>query len=267
MQRFASRRAFRKGALFAFWPLLLLLLFWAGAPWAQECPSAVANESVTVAYVHDGDTLNLSDGRKLRLIGINTPELAREEQAAEPYAEEARRAVAHYIPRNSRIDIQYGTERHDHYGRLLVHVILPDGRNLNRLLLQEGLAQAIAVPPNLAFLDCYWQVDGEARSRHQGLWQEPYFQPLKAAALKGGEQGFHLLRGRVQRVGESRKAYWLDLDGPVTVRIDKRDLDHFSNKDFKNLIGHEVEARGWLHTYRAKLQVGVRHQRALVVLD
>jgi micrococcal nuclease len=268
MPGYTSKRAFRKGALFAFW--LLLFQFGTGAAWAAQDPACrheAVNESVTVSYVHDGDTLNLSDGRKLRLIGINTPELARDERPAEPYAEEAKRAVMHYIPRNSRIDILYGSERHDRYGRLLVHVILPDGRNLNRLLLREGMAQAIVVPPNIALLKCYWREDEQARTHHEGLWQERYFQPLQAATLTGGEQGFHLLRGRVQRVGESRKAWWLDLDGPVALRIDKRDLDYFSIQDFKTLVGHEVEARGWLHSYRAKLQMGVRHQRALLVLD
>jgi len=264
MQGETSKRAFRKGALFAFW----LLLF---SPWAiaqtSSCQQPRANESVTVNYVHDGDTIDLSDGRKLRLIGINTPELARDATPAEPYAEEAKRRVMHYIPRHSRVEILYGSERHDHYGRLLAHVILPDGRNLNRLLLQEGLAQAIIVPPNTRLLECYWQADHQARSERRGLWSLAYFQPLKAATLSGREQDFHLLRGRVRHVGESRKSWWLDLDGPVSLRIAKHDLAFFHRRDFTSLQGHEVEVRGWLYRYRAKLKMDVRHQKALHVLD
>lgn len=259
----SSKRAFRKGALFAFW----LALFCVSAPaWADDCRHPPVNESVTVDYVHDGDTLDLEDGRKLRLIGINTPELARDKQPAEPYAEEAKRRAMHYVPRHSRIDLIYGLERHDRYGRLLVHVILPDGRNLNRLLLHEGLAQAIVVPPNLRLLSCYWREDAAARARHEGLWRAPYFRPLEARDMDGREQGFHLLRGRVKRVGESRKSWWLDLDGPVSVRIAKHDAKYFPDVRFRRLKGHRIEVRGWLHRYRAKLMMGVRHQRALQVL-
>jgi len=264
MQGETSKRAFRKGALFAFW--LALFSPWALAQ-ADPCQHPPANESVTVNYVHDGDTFDLSDGRKIRLIGINTPELARDGKPAEPYADEAKRRAMHYVPRHSRIEILYGPERHDRYGRLLVHVFLPDGRNLNRLLVEEGLAQAIVVPPNTSLLECYWQADRTARDHRRGLWELPYFQPLRAASLSGKEQGFHLLRGRVRHVGESRKSWWLDLDGPVSLRIAKHDLEFFSRRDFRALEGHEVEVRGWLHRYRAKLQMGVRHQQALRVLD
>jgi endonuclease YncB( thermonuclease family) len=263
MQVCTGKRAFRKGALFAFW--LLLFSPWAAA-WADTCEHPPANESVTVKYVHDGDTINLSDGRKLRLIGINTPELARDRRPAEPYAEEAKRRVMHYVPRHSRVEIIYGRERHDRYGRLLVHVILPDGRNLNRLLLHEGLAQAIVMPPNTRLLECYLDEERSARARHQGLWQLAYFQPLRAAALSGREQGFHLLRGKVRHVGESRKSWWLDLDGPVSVRIAKHDLAYFPDTDFRALLGRRIEVRGWLHRYRAKLMMGIRHKKALRVL-
>ena len=59
---------------------------------AVDCPADRIDEYVEVADVHDGDTVRLVDGRKLRLIGFNTPELARDESPAEPLATEARQA-------------------------------------------------------------------------------------------------------------------------------------------------------------------------------
>ena len=65
---------------------LLCLLFLPVLVSAQNCPSSHYDESVTIKHVHDGDTVKLVDGRKIRLIGINAPEVAKDGQAAEAYA-------------------------------------------------------------------------------------------------------------------------------------------------------------------------------------
>jgi endonuclease YncB( thermonuclease family) len=56
---------------------------------APLCPADHIDEQVRVASMPDGDTLRLSDGRRVRLIGINTPEVAHDGRPAEPLAEEA----------------------------------------------------------------------------------------------------------------------------------------------------------------------------------
>ncbi|MDH5185190.1 MAG: thermonuclease family protein, partial [Gammaproteobacteria bacterium] len=145
MRRALSKRAHLIGcALFVFLALL-------SPPrlFAQPCLPPVIDEYATVRYVHDGDTLHLTDGRKLRFIGINTPELARDDLPQEPYAVEARQYVRGLLPTGSRIGLVYGTEREDRHGRVLAHIVLADGSSLNRRMLEHGYAQYIAVPPNL----------------------------------------------------------------------------------------------------------------------
>jgi len=57
--------------LFCFTSLLAI----SNTVWAEPaCPADSFDETTTVRYIHDGDTLHLKDGRKVRLIGINTPE-------------------------------------------------------------------------------------------------------------------------------------------------------------------------------------------------
>ena len=57
-----------------------VLAVWLTPAWANTCAPLKHSEQVTVRYVSDGDTLILSDNRKIRLIGINTPEVARKDK-------------------------------------------------------------------------------------------------------------------------------------------------------------------------------------------
>ena len=86
----------------------------------QNCVSKHFGESATVKYVHDGDTVKLIDGRKVRLIGINAPEVARENRKAEDYALPARDLlIALLLKHNNHIQLVHGVESKDHYQRLL----------------------------------------------------------------------------------------------------------------------------------------------------
>jgi len=49
-----------------------------------------AGEWVTVKRVNDGDTVHLADGRFVRYIGVNAPEINHERNTAEPFGFEAR---------------------------------------------------------------------------------------------------------------------------------------------------------------------------------
>ena len=81
-----------------------------------NCATEYYDESVQIHKVHDGDTLKLTDGRKIRIIAINTPELARDDQTAEPYADKATQSLKQLLS-GRHIKLRYGTEKHDRYGR------------------------------------------------------------------------------------------------------------------------------------------------------
>lgn len=76
--------------------------------------------------VVDGDSLRLVDGRKVRLIGINTPELGRDGKPDEPLSVKARDALEKIIATHT-ITLKMGPDKTDHYGRTLAYVMLPDG--------------------------------------------------------------------------------------------------------------------------------------------
>ena len=93
------------------------------------CASERYDETIIIKKVHDGDTVNLADGRKLRLIGINTPELARDDRPAESYAAEAREYLQQYAEQTRLWRVRWGLQQQDRYGRWLGHVFIGDKNN------------------------------------------------------------------------------------------------------------------------------------------
>lgn len=139
------------------------LLWCAGAVAAKDGPLAA------VRRVVDGDTLELADGRLVRLIGVNAPEIDHEARLAEPLALEARDAVRRLLP-PAGVRLEFDVERKDRHGRTLAYVFLPDGRMLNEWLLREGLAHCLPTAPNLKYDDRLLRAQRAALQEKKGLW-------------------------------------------------------------------------------------------------
>jgi micrococcal nuclease len=118
----------------------------------------------------DGDTLWLSGIGKVRLIGVDTPEVYFE---VECFGREASAFVERTVPLGTEVRYQLGVEERDRYGRALAYVWLRDGRFLNRLLVARGYAQPLTVPPNVEYEDLFVRVARRAREAGRGLWGQP----------------------------------------------------------------------------------------------
>lgn len=251
------------GALFCCFCFLLAQTAIAGN---RGCRSNQSDESARIEHVHDGDTVWLADGRKVRIIGINTPELARDEHPAEPLALEARNRLRQLLGKSPRVRLRHGREKTDRYGRLLAHLFLPDGRNISEQLLRDGLAYTLTVPPNLWQTDCYQRAEQAARRQQKGLWDRKHFQPLQVNDLSPETRGFHIVRGRLTRIGKSRKAIWLNFGRQFAVRIVRDDLPYFNNVNFEKLKGKRLEVRGWVQYHNHQSRMRIRHAAALQIL-
>lgn len=234
---------------------------------AADCPADRHDDTAVSAHVFDGDTLRLADGRRLRLLGIDTPEMGRDGAPPEPYAEAATRMLAELAPPGTRLHLRVDRERADRYGRTLAHVFLGDGVNVQARLLAAGLATVLVVPPNEWLHECYARIEGEARVRRAGIWALPAYQPVAATSLARDARGFRIVTGRVQRVGESPGNLWLNLAPDVALRIPRSALVHFGTLDPRTLAGRRLEARGMLQRRKGELRITIRHPAALTVLD
>jgi hypothetical protein len=200
----------------------------------------------------------------VRLIGINTPEMAREDEIGEPLASIARAHLQDMLDRgNSVLQLEYGTEHNDRYGRLLAHGYLENGDDVAARLLQQGLATALVVPPNTRAMDCYRRLEDDARRERRGLWALPQYQASTASSLPDGTRGFHIVQGRITAMRNSSRSTWLDIDDALQLHISHRDQENFPPGYLRGLVGRDIEARGWIKHGRDGLRMNVRHPAAL----
>ena len=214
--------------------------FLAQPGWAF-CPSQAALPQVRVERVVDGDTLRLVDGRSVRLVGINAPERARDGRPAEPFAEAARKRLQVLVAANDgKVGLRLGERPRDHYGRTLAHIYDAAGRNLEAVLLSEGLGYQVAFEDD-ALIACQRAAEAEARRGQLGLWRQA--KVVASGAVQNG--GFALVRGRVERVQRNRGGLWLEMPGLV-LRVEPKLLKQFDTAALQRLVGQPVEARGWV---------------------
>lgn len=222
-------------------------------------------------HVHDGDSLKLSDGRKIRLIGVNTPEVARKNKPAEPFSDEARRFLEGEIKQaGNRIGLIYGKQRTDRYGRTLAHLFLPDGTNVTRKLLREGLGSLVAISPNTTYNKCYQSAQQEARLGQINIWHKDLSRIIDVDRQKIPKAGFHHVRGTVTRVNNSSNNTWLQLGDALAIRVSHEDLGYFKNArlgPMKKIEGKRIEASGWIYTVNNQYRLRVYHPSVVHVFE
>ncbi len=217
-------------------------------------------------YVHDGDSVRLADGQALRLVGMDTPELARDGRPDEPLARDARDRLRELLRgAGMRLGLHFDDERADRYGRLLAHAYLPDGRSVAAVLLEEGLATQLVVPPNVASWTCFRTAEREARTARRGVWALPGWAVRESAGLDPATRGLALVGGRVDEVEPRRSGVRVVLNGGLVAWVPRDALARFG--DLHELLGRRVEVRGRLRAYRDEQQITVRHPFALTAIE
>ena len=207
------------------------------------CPTPGGLTPVAVQRVVDGDTLRLSDGRNVRMIGLNTPELGKQGRSDEPFAVAARKRLEALVAASDgRVGLVPGKESKDHYGRTLAHVYGADGANLEAQMLAEGLGFQMAVAPNVDLVACQQAAERNARQAGLGVWRQSPV--LKAEQIS--TSGFAVLSGRVSKVQRNRGGVWIELQDSVVLRVAPNLLARFDVNLLESLKGKQIEARGWV---------------------
>lgn len=196
----------------------------------------------TVKRVFDGDTVQLEDGRRLRLIGINTPERAHGRAPVEAGAEAAYNWL-HQRLQGQRVGLQFDRERSDRYGRWLVYLHDERGADIGLALLRAGLAHANIHPPNTARSNRYLAAEAEARAAGRGIWSLPSY-ALVELPRDHLHSGFIRLRGVLLGWRDGRKYRYLQLPAGVEAALPRSQLTAFP--DMASLKGQSLTLRGWL---------------------
>lgn len=142
----------------------------------------VNGETYYVTKVVDGDTLRVSGDQKIRLIGVDTPEVHYSEKLLRDSKKSGKDiktiqslgAKASIFTKdlcmNKKVRLEYDVEKRDRYGRLLAYVYLEDGTFVNAKIIEEGYGQVMTIPPNVKYADYFRKLERSARDAKKGLW-------------------------------------------------------------------------------------------------
>jgi micrococcal nuclease len=137
---------------------------------------------ILVKKVIDGDTLQLESGERVRLIGIDTPEMhesnklyrdsQRTKEDITTIQKLGKRAyeVTKKLVEGKRVSLEFDVEKYDKYKRLLAYVYLKDGTFVNAEIVKQGYASLMTIPPNVKYADLFLKLYREARENRRGLW-------------------------------------------------------------------------------------------------
>ncbi|MEP3478231.1 MAG: thermonuclease family protein [Fuerstiella sp.] len=137
--------------------------------------TSVANKeqlgrTVVVGRILDGDTFDTSDGERIRLLGIDAPEVAHHGSKAQPFGNESRDWLRARLS-NQSVKLTFEHRQQDHYGRTLAWVWL-NNKLINQASLQTGHSKLLAkygLPLDLE--EGLRNAAAEARVQQLGLWK------------------------------------------------------------------------------------------------
>ena len=130
-----------------------------------EIPAAASE--ATVDYVHDGDTLFLTDGTKVRLLAVDTPEIG---DNLECMGNEARDYLRGLLPEGSTIYTLADADPTDQYGRSLLLIWTSTGTLVNLDLVEQGYAEAVFIGANRLYEDQVEAAEDAAQDAGRGIW-------------------------------------------------------------------------------------------------
>ncbi|HNV85566.1 MAG TPA: thermonuclease family protein [Candidatus Omnitrophota bacterium] len=123
-----------------------------------------------VRYVIDGDTFILTDQQRVRMIGIDAPEVShpRYGKSGEPFGEESRKYLKALIE-GKDVRLEGGEEPFDRFGRRLAYVYLSDGTFVNRQMIEQGYAEVFRKFP-FEYKKDFFESERRAKAGKLGMW-------------------------------------------------------------------------------------------------
>ena len=135
-------------------------------------PEAIETTKIYCSYVIDGDTIVVKingQEEKVRLIGVNTPELDHPEKQISDLAKKAMMFTKKMI-KGKEVTLEFEQQRRDEYGRLLAYVYLLNGTFLNAEIIRQGYGYTYTKFP-FKYLEEFRHYEKKAKNNKRGLWK------------------------------------------------------------------------------------------------
>ncbi len=161
-------RCCRTSALRYMYRLLLLIVFF-----CLSFSVIVSAEWAKVKYVVDGDTIILESNQRVRLLGVDTPEIkSKYNSKAEYYGQEAKQFMRQLVQgKKVWLEGEKAQAEYDKYGRRLAYIFSEDKTFINRELVRLGYAQAIRYFP-YEYKQEFILLEKGARKSILGMWKK-----------------------------------------------------------------------------------------------
>jgi endonuclease YncB( thermonuclease family) len=218
----------------------------------------------TVVKVYDGDTIILKNGERVRLLGINTPEIESRHRSDETGGQAAKQWLQDKL-NDGKVYLEYDKQQRDKYQRLLAHCFLPDDEHLNKTILEAGLASLSIIPPNVRYSQELISAQQKAEQAKSGIWSQAEYKPRKASSLsKENSKGWHRLLATAKAIKQGRTYVRLILEKNIDIRIPMANLDLFPA--LESYLGKPLEIRGWASRSKQHFSILVQHPSAIILL-
>ena len=118
----------------------------------------------TVTHITDGDGIVCDRIGRIRLIGMDTPELDQK-----PYGPQAAKALSALVRVGMQVQLEPDVDARDPYGRVLAYVWV--GRSMvNWRMVRDGWAVLLTYEPNVQYVEAFTEAQRRAREEGRGLW-------------------------------------------------------------------------------------------------
>lgn len=251
--------------------LLFLVLLFSGVYFALEKTAA---EDVYINKVIDGDTVISASGKKIRLLGIDSPEINWEQGSAEYFAWEARDYVIEKLL-NKKVNLEYDIDKNDDYGRILAYLFL-DGNNFNLKLLEEGYAGLMIVSPNDKYRKSFVRAAEGARKNGRGIWNkvEYYSDKLPIISYREAEKYIGeevIVKGEIVNTAKTEEVSFLNFSqnyqNTLSLVIFNHNLIKFSYQPDEYLKNREIKVMGKVKLYQGVPEIIVEEAENIMLVE
>ncbi|MCX7974379.1 MAG: thermonuclease family protein [Candidatus Aminicenantes bacterium] len=215
-------------------------------------------ESGIVVHVYDGDTLRIKfnhQEKKVRLLGVDSPEIGHPSEKEDLWARLARRYSLFHLLRK-RVRLDYENQKEDRYGRLLAYVWVDKDIFFNEKIIKDGLARSLDLATlNPEIKKRFRQAEAEAKRLKKGIWQNQWPLSLRAEEADlylGQVKAVELICRRIKVEKGYTLIYDRDSHFQVYISRDRRPL--FSDLQ-KIKLGDKLVVFGLIETYQSYPQI------------
>lgn len=127
-------------------------------------PGAVISATCIVDRVADGDTITCRDGNRIRLVGIDAPELNQP-----PFGRESQAALERLVPPGTPLGVELAADPVDDFDRTLAY-LWDDRTMINEAMVRGGWAIVFLIRPNVRYENALRAAEREAIRQHTGHW-------------------------------------------------------------------------------------------------